>query len=115
MATNNDTIITVPNMETAAARVMEQARKAIAPDYFSYLIDDTIEVMAMLANNDRQDYKWAADNGGYWSVAFHCTDTGVYSYVFSDGVITARNEDSSSVLVIVEHWQEQDGWQVTIR
>ena len=77
MADTNNTIITVPSMESAAARVMEHARKAIAPDYLPYLINDAIEVTAILADNNRQDYQWTADNGGHWSVAFHCTDTGV--------------------------------------
>jgi len=114
MANTNDAIITAPNLMSAAAQVMLQARKTIAPDYLPYLIDDAVEVTAILADNNRQDYRWTAEDGGSWRVAFHCTDTGVYSYVFSDAATSARKENPDSLLVIVEHWQERDGWQVTI-
>jgi len=115
MAGNTDTIMTVPNMETAAVKVMIQARKAIAPDYFHYLIDDAIEVTAMLADNNRQSSTYTATEGERYEAYFLCTDTGVYTYAFDDCAKAARNETLGSILVTVIHWQEHpDEWVVTI-
>lgn len=114
MANTNNTVITVSNMESAAVKVMAQARKAIDPNHIEYLLYDAIEVTARLADNNMQSFFWTASEGGYWICAFHCTDTGVYSYCFSDAANTARDKNKSSVLVTVKHWQERDEWQVTI-
>jgi hypothetical protein len=112
MANTNDAIITVPNMETAAAKVMGQARKAIAPDYLPYLIDDAIEVTAMLAYNNRQSFNYTAAEGVRYEAYFLCTDTGVYTYSFEDSAKDARNETLGSILVTIVHWEGHDEWTV---
>ena len=114
-ANTNNNIVTVPNMEIAATMVMEQGRRTIDANYIDYLINDAIEVMAMLADHNRQEYHWTANDGGYLSAAFHCTDTGVYCYMLADTADAARDENPNSVLVIVGHYAEREGWNVTIR
>lgn len=114
MTNTNDAIITAPNLMSAAAQVMLQARKTIAPDYLPYLIDDAVEVTAILADNNKQDSTFTVEEGWRYEVSFLCTDTGVYSYVFSDSAKAARNENPGSILIVISHWQEHPNeWTIT--